>query len=72
MKRKKERSYWVQNWLQKWDILSHMSLIRELCLSSEDDLKNYLIISDECFRVLLNFTPNSFLYCRWIKRFIIT
>jgi hypothetical protein len=30
-----------------------MSLIRELRVSSEDDLKNYLRMSDECFRVLL-------------------
>jgi hypothetical protein len=32
-----------------------MSSIRELGVSSEDDLKNYLRMSDECVRILLNF-----------------
>jgi hypothetical protein len=31
-----------------------MSLIRELRVTSEDDLKNYSRMSDECFRVLRN------------------
>jgi hypothetical protein len=31
-----------------------MSLNRELRVSSEDDLKHYLRMSDECFRELLN------------------
>jgi hypothetical protein len=33
--------------------LSHMSLTREFCMSSEGDLKNYVRMSDECFKVLL-------------------
>jgi hypothetical protein len=37
-----------------------MSLIKELRVSSEDDLENYLRMSDECFRVLLHLIHNSF------------
>jgi len=34
--------------------LSRMSLVAELCVSSDVDLKNYLGISDECFKVLFH------------------
>jgi hypothetical protein len=54
MKRKKEKIYWVKGWLKKWDNLSHMSSIREVRVSNEDDLKNYLRMSDDCFRAGLS------------------
>jgi hypothetical protein len=52
---KKKTREWVKQWLQKErkrDTLSHISLIAELPISCEVDLKNYLQMTDGCFKIL--------------------
>nr|CAI5840206.1 unnamed protein product [Callosobruchus analis] len=53
-KKKKRKNIWVKEWLQKRSILSHIQLIKELRNSSENDLKNYLRMNEECFQLLLS------------------
>jgi hypothetical protein len=49
----KKKRKWVKLWLQKKrDTLSHISLIAELPVSCEVDLKNYLQMTDGCFKIL--------------------
>jgi hypothetical protein len=52
--RKTKNSECVKQWLQKRDTLSNMSLVAELLISSDVDLKNYLRMSGVCLKVLLH------------------
>jgi precorrin-6B methylase 1 len=54
IQKEKKKSEWVKQWLQKRDTLSNISLIAELRVSSDVDLKNYLQMTDACFKGLLN------------------
>ncbi|KAJ8888936.1 hypothetical protein PR048_008430 [Dryococelus australis] len=48
------RSVWAKRWLQQRRKYSHVKLLRELELNSEDDNKMYLRMSSEYFRKLLS------------------
>jgi hypothetical protein len=50
----KKKCYWVKDRQQKRPVFSRMSLIIELFIPSEDDLKNYIRTNDDCFNILFN------------------
>lgn len=48
-----ERRYWMKKWLQERESRSHMTLVRELRQSHQEDLLNYLRMTFETFNTLL-------------------
>ncbi|XP_073533020.1 uncharacterized protein [Phyllobates terribilis] len=50
---KQKRRMWTREWLQKRSELSHMQLVRELQEKNPHDFRNYLRMSEESFKVLL-------------------
>ncbi|XP_073519648.1 uncharacterized protein [Phyllobates terribilis] len=50
---KRKRRMWTREWLQKRSELSHMQLVRELQEKNPHDFRNYLRMSEESFKELL-------------------
>ncbi|XP_069585020.1 uncharacterized protein [Ranitomeya imitator] len=50
---KRKRRMWTREWLQKRSDLSHMQLVRELQDNNPHDFRNYLRMSEESFKHLL-------------------
>ncbi|KAM4011680.1 putative nuclease HARBI1 [Anomaloglossus baeobatrachus] len=50
---KRKRRMWTREWLQRRSEFSHMQLIRELQEKDPHDFRNYLRMSEESFKMLL-------------------
>lgn len=47
------KRFWVKEWLQDRENLSHMKLVKRLKHTSSEDFKNYLRMDEACFWKLL-------------------
>lgn len=52
-KKRRKRSTWCKNWLQKRSEYTHTNLLKELC-SDPSDYRNYLRMSEEVYNKLLS------------------
>lgn len=50
---KNRKRFWVKEWLQDRESLSHMKLVKRLKNTSTEDLKNYLRMDEACFKKIL-------------------
>lgn len=50
---RKRRRVWAKNWLQERNKFSHMPLIKEIAVNEPQDFFNYLRMSEETFKDLL-------------------
>lgn len=53
-RRRVKRKYWVKEWLTKGVVYSHIQLLQEISITSEqEDYKNFLRMNEETFMKLL-------------------
>ncbi|KAM4026827.1 uncharacterized protein ACNLHF_022691 [Anomaloglossus baeobatrachus] len=53
MRSKRRRRMWTREWLRKRSQFSHMRLVRELQENNPHDFRNYLRMSEESFKLIL-------------------
>ncbi|XP_068135717.1 putative nuclease HARBI1 [Hyperolius riggenbachi] len=71
LRQRRRRRQWSKTWLQDRDVNSHDSLLRELSVSSPNDLTNYLRMPEAAFQYVLDaVTPLIAKEDTWMRKSI--